>query len=255
MHKLQLQPRPEEVPVSEANVVAAEATDRLEKDQYERGKKLRETTGVITEEEFISREKAFEKAEAELTLARASLALLKAGAWKADIDIAVAAVEQAKAQVDQAKVALDLLLIRAPVDGTILQINVRPGEFISMLAGQSLVLMGNTSPLHVRVNIDEEDLPRLPRNAPAQAKIRGNILQQEISLTFVRVEPYVVPKVSLTGINTERVDTLVVQVIYAVDPNSPLVKEHKVLVGQLVDVFIDTRPSNSSGLDVSSPKR
>ena len=31
--------------------------------------------------------------------------------------------------------------------------------------------------------------------------------------------------------------------IYALDPNNRLVREKKVLVGQLVDVFIDTRPA------------
>ncbi len=60
-------------------------------------------------------------------------------------------------------------------------------------------------------------------------------------LTFVRLEPYVVPKVSMTGINVERVDTRVVQVIYALDPANRLVREKKVLVGQLLDVFIDAR--------------
>lgn len=50
---------------------------------------------------------------------------------------------------------------------------------------------------------------------------------------------------SLTGVNTERVDTRVVQVIYANDPNHHLVKEKKLLMGQLLDVFIDTRPGKS----------
>lgn len=55
----------------------------------------------------------------------------------------------------------------------------------------------------------------------------------------MRLESYVVPKVSLTGSNTERVDTRVAQLIYALDPQQRLVREKKVLVGQLVDVFID----------------
>jgi hypothetical protein len=45
----------------------------------------------------------------------------------------------------------------------------------------------------------------------------GDARQEAIPLRFVRLEPYVVPKVSLTGINVERVDTRVVQVIYAVE--------------------------------------
>lgn len=72
-------------------------------------------------------------------------------------------------------------------------------------------------------------------------------------MKFVRLEPYVVPKTSLTGINTERVDTRVVQVIYAVDPNNRLVQEKKFLVGQLVDVFIDARPTAQSSKAPGTP--
>jgi hypothetical protein len=71
--------------------------------------------------------------------------------------------------------------------------------------------------------------------------VRGDARQREIPLRFVRREPFVVPKVSLTGINVERVDTRVVQLIYAVAADHELVRDHKLLVGQLVDVFIDTR--------------
>jgi HlyD family secretion protein len=144
-------------------------------------------------------------------------------------------------QVEQDKTTLELLQVRAPVDGTILQVNIRPGEYVSTMGSQVLVSMGNLSPLHVRVSVDEEDIPRLKLNGSARAKIRGDVAQEAIPMYFVRTEPYVVPKVSLTGLNTERVDTRVVQLIYAISPDNKLVKEKKVLVGQLVDVFIDAR--------------
>ena len=191
------------------------------------------------------RNSSFQVSSAQLALAKANLLLLKAGAWEADKAIARANVEQAASQVVQAKTTLQLLEIRAPTDGTILQVNVRPGEYVTTFGGQSLIVMGNLSPLHVRVSVDEEDLPRLRLNAPARAKIRGDVRQEELSLSFVRLEPYIVPKTSLTGVNAERVDTRVVQLIYALAPNSRLVKENKVLVGQLLDVFIDTGTSGT----------
>jgi multidrug resistance efflux pump len=245
LRRLKLQPRPEEVPVSEAQVQVAEANLRQLEDQYERARKLL-GTGAVAQQDFVTSQQASQSARAQLALAKANLALLKAGAWEPDQAIAAANVEQARAQVEQARTTLDLLQVRAPVDGTILQVNVRPGEYVSTFGGQSLILMGNLQPLHVRVNVDEEDLPRLRLHAPARAKVRGDARQEEVALTFVRLEPYVVPKTSLTGVNTERVDTRVVQVIYAVDPRSRLVREQKVLVGQLVDVFIDTRPARQS---------
>jgi multidrug efflux pump subunit AcrA (membrane-fusion protein) len=240
LRRLQLQPRLEEVPPSEAQVQVAEASFRQAQDQRDRGRTLL-ATKAISEQDMVTLEQSCQSARAQLRLARANLALLKAGAWKPDKDIAAANVAQAQAQVDQDLTQLALLEIRAPVDGTILQINTRPGEYVSTMSGQSLILMGNLHPLHVRVNVDEEDLPRLKWNAPARAKVRGDVRQREIPLRFVRLEPYIVPKVSLTGINVERVDTRVVQLIYAADSENELVREKKVLVGQLLDVFIDTR--------------
>ena len=96
-----------------------------------------------------------------------------------------------------------------------------------------MILMGDLHPLHVRVDIDEHDAPRFRPGAPARASLRGKP-EVQYPLRFVRVEPYVVPKKSLTGDNTERVDTRVLQVIYALD-----VGDRPIYVGQQLDVFID----------------
>jgi multidrug resistance efflux pump len=247
LRQLELQPRPETVPPSEAQMRAAEANLKEQKDLYDRGKRMF-PPGAIAEQDFVTLELAYKQSKAQFELAKSNFDLLKAGAWDADKAIAAANVGQARARVEQDEVQLELLVVRAPVDGTILQVNVRPGEYVTTLGSQSLILMGNLTPLHVRVNVDEEDLPRLKLYAAAHAKIRGNPRQDEtVPLTFVRLEPYIVPKVSLTGINVERVDTRVVQVIYAADPNCDAVREKRFLVGQIVDVYIDTRGSDDSG--------
>ena len=114
-----------------------------------------------------------------------------------------------------------------------LKVNVRIGEFVS--AGplsDALVLLGNDRPLHVRVQIDENDVWRLNTSAPAEAVVRGN-RDLRFPLTFVRVEPYVLPKRSLTGERTERTDTRVLEVIYSFEPG-----DRPVYIGQQVDVFI-----------------
>jgi HlyD family secretion protein len=244
LRELEMQPRPETVPPSEALVKAAEATSKQQKDEFDRTKDAF-AKGAASPETLVSAEQTFYNGVAQLTQAKANLILLKAGAWEADKTVAQAAVNTAKAQVDQDKTTLEMLQVRAPSDGTILQINVRLGEYVSVstAGSQALVMMGNLSPLHVRVSVDEEDIPRLKLAGRARAKIRGEVTQEAIPMYFVRVEPYVVPKVSLTGLNTERVDTRVVQVVYAIDANHKLVKEKKVLVGQLVDVFVDARPN------------
>ena len=67
---------------------------------------------------------------------------------------------------------------------------------------------------------------------------RGN-LQEKYLLEFVRIEPFVVPKKSLSGSNSERVDTRVLQVIYELDPTDRL----PLFVGQQVEVFIEAEPT------------
>jgi hypothetical protein len=99
------------------------------------------------------------------------------------------------------------------------------------------------------VDIDEHDIPRFVRGAAAVASLRG-APGQKYPLTFVRVEPYVIPKRSLTGDNTERVDTRVLQVIYSLKPEGK-----PIYVGQQLDVFLDvgqdekTPPPQSSGME------
>ena len=62
------------------------------------------------------------------------------------------------------------------------------------------------------------------------------------------VEPFVVPKKSLTGDNSERVDTRVLQVIYECDPapDGAADDARRLFVGQQVDVSIEApeRPSS-----------
>ena len=58
-------------------------------------------------------------------------------------------------------------------------------------------------------------------------------------LDFVRLEPYVVPKKSLTGDSSERVDTRVLQVIFAFERG-----DLPIFVGQQMDVFIDAPDRN-----------
>ncbi len=185
-------------------------------DQLRRGQKLREE-GVITEEEINRRLFAAERAKAELVSAESQ-------------------VEAATAQRDLAQTTLDLLTIRAPSDGLILQINVRPGEFASASKTEEPLLLLNTGGddrLQVRADIDEQTAIDFTPGTSASGAIKGRS-DWTIPLSFVRVEPYVVPKRSLTGDSFERVDTRVLQVIYEFDrPKFPI------YVGQQVDVFID----------------
>lgn len=56
-----------------------------------------------------------------------------------------------------AEAALDNLILRAPIDATVLQINTRVGEFTSPSSAQPLLVLGDISKLRVRAEIDERD--------------------------------------------------------------------------------------------------
>lgn len=238
--RLEAEPRKEKIPVQVAQVNEAKAAVIRETDAL---KRTEETFArkVTTEQELIARREALAGAQAALERRQADLQLLEAGSWQYDRDVAAAAVDRAQAEVDRIEIDLDRLIVRSLVAGRVLQVNVRPGEFVGTPPNQPLVILGNIDRLHVRVDIDEYDIPRFHEGLPAVAVPRGN-LQQRYPLEFVRVEPFVVPKKSLTGDNTERVDTRVLQVIYEFDPTG----RPPLYVGQQVEVFIDTPTGDAS---------
>ncbi|MBI5772270.1 MAG: efflux RND transporter periplasmic adaptor subunit [Verrucomicrobia bacterium] len=155
---------------------------------------------------------------------------------------AEAQLAQARAELVAAETNLERLTVHAPVDGQVLQLKVHPGEYATTgVQPQPLLLLGSVTPLHVRVDVDENEAWRVRASAGAVGYLRGN---KTISkpLIFVRFEPYVVPKKSLTGESTERVDTRVLQVVFSFDRG-----EQPIFIGQQMDVFIDAGESKLNG--------
>ena len=150
-----------------------------------------------------------------------------------DVSILDAALAVAKAQVEQIEAEIERHIIRAPVDGRVLQINTHLGEFAqSGAVNPPVMLFGDDSRLHIRVNVDENDAWRVQTTAPAMAYVPGNP-ELKTSLRFERIDLYVVPKTSLTGTSTERTDTRILQVIYSFD-HAAL----PVYIGQRMNVFV-----------------
>ena len=143
-----------------------------------------------------------------------------------------AKVDEAVAQLDQAFTTKERLTIRAPIDGQILHVNVRPGEFAQAgVLAEPLIRMGDMSTRHVRVEIDEENASNILPSSQAIGYRRGDT-KNRIKLTFVRFEPYVRPKQNLAVVG-QRVDTRVFQVIYALEPTN-----NSCYVGEQMDVYI-----------------
>ncbi len=236
LEKVQSSPRPEDVPVYEAKLNAAQAALLDAQAQWKLYDGIADGRAV-SRDEVNKRRFAVQLQEANVKLAEADLSELKAGAWKPDIEIAKGDVASAEAQLKATETDIERRTVRALVDGTILQLNARPGEFAFAGVNQTpLMLLGNTQILHVRVDVDENDAWRLEPGAPAEAFVRGN-RTLHAPIEFVRVEPYVLPKKSLTGDSTERVDTRVLQVLYRFKRRAL-----PVFVGQQMDVFVKAPP-------------
>jgi multidrug efflux pump subunit AcrA (membrane-fusion protein) len=226
-------PRAEDIPPAEARVTEAQSL-LADAEENLRLAQAVEDRRAISAEELSRRQFAVAGARARLATAEAELLRIKAGAFAPEIAIAKARVQEAKAHRELARTELDRLTIKAPVTGKILARNLYAGEFaVAGPTDDPLLLIGETDTLYVRVDIDENDAWRFSNSAPAKAYLRGN-KEFFAPITYVRTEPYVVPKRSLTGEATERVDTRVLQILYSF-PATAL----PVQVGQLMDVYVE----------------
>ena len=172
---------------------------------------------------------------ARLAEAQSELAKLMKGTYPEDLAVAVAEAKVADADVGMLQTDLAQSEVKAPIDGTVLRVNARAGEFAA--AGtlrEGLVVMGQLTPLHIRVDVDELDAWRFDPKGKAVAVLRGGKIV-EFPIEYVRTVPVVIPKRTLTGENSERIDTRVMEMIYRFQQDNP-----QVLPGQLLDVYIDS---------------
>jgi HlyD family secretion protein len=234
LEKLAASPRPEEIPPAEARVREAEAQLSDVQIQLQLMESVRDKRAIRVED-LERRRRAVQVAEAKVEEERSALRLLRAGTWSKDLEVAKAEVAQAASQVERVRTDLERLTVTSPITGEILQCKVRAGEYGS--AGplaQPLMLLGSVDQLNVRADVDERDAARVKSAAAVVASVRGDA-RKKFALRFVRVEPFVIPKKNLTNDGTERVDTRVMQVIYALEKGAP------VLPGQQMDVMIEAK--------------
>lgn len=147
---------------------------------------------------------------------------------------ASAQAQAAEAKMKQTAVMLARLTVPAPRDGTVLQVNIRAGEYAGIAPKVPAILLGDTDEFQIRCDIDEQNAPRVRPGQRAVAYVKGDT-KRSLPLSFDRIEPYIIPKASLTGASTERVDTRVLQVIYKL----PRPADVTLYAGQQVDVFIE----------------
>ncbi len=156
------------------------------------------------------------------------------------VQVRLAERDQARASIGDAQTQLRLHQVVAPISGTILQMRARPGQpAVADGNGDALITMGQTNPLHIRVDIDETDVARVDIGAPALINPRG-LATRRVTAQFVRAEPLILPKRSLTNSANERVDVRVLQIIYRLPDTAG-----GFFAGQQVDAFVPARKANA----------
>lgn len=198
------------------SIAAAQTALQVAQNQYALYQSV-DDARAVSQQEVITRRDAVANARAELA-------------------VAAAQARQAEAQLAQARVELDRHTVRAPAAMEVLQVDTRAGEFAGTQGSASVLMrLGATKPLHIRLDIDENQIERLDMGKAAAISPRGDARRQ-VTATFVRSEPLIVPKVSLTNSATERVDVRVLQLIFALPDG-----ERGFFVGQQVDGFVPAK--------------
>lgn len=244
LEELRVQPRQENLEVAKAQVESANASLKSAQDQLDKQKKSYELDPKsVSKDAMDNAENAVKVAKANLEVVRKQYALTKAGAWIYDIRNQEKQYNASSKAFMASNSLLAKYTINAPTDGVILSINAAVGSYISTQGaydtytqGSSPVLVMGSSHAYIAVRcyIDEILVHRLPQGSQMKAQmfIRGTDIS--IPLEYVRVQPYVSPKIELSNQRAERVDVRVLPVIFRFERP----KNISLYPGQLVDVYI-----------------
>jgi HlyD family secretion protein len=247
LQELRAQPRKETLEIAKAQVDQATANVKAARDQYD--KRLASYNidpKSISKDVLDTAKDAVLQADAGLEVAVRQYELTKAGAWSYDIANQQKLADAATQAYKAANALLQKYAIKAPRDGVVLSVNASVGGYVSSQgaydsytqgADPAIVMGTNQDYLAVRCYVDEILVSRLPApaNIRAEMSIRGTDIK--VPLEFVRVQPYVSPKIQLSNQRQEKVDLRVLPVIFRF-PKKDL---GMVYPGQQVDVYIGSK--------------
>jgi HlyD family secretion protein len=204
-----------------ADAASARSRSDLSDNALERMEKLFKG-GAATQEELDKARLTLAADKQTTRAAEARARAMVAGSRSEDIAAARAAMISAEARLAQAKATLERREIRAPYAGEILQVKARAGEYYTPGASEAPVVLGDTSRLRVRMDVDERDIGRVALGQPAYAvadafpgaKYTGKVT--EIGRRMGR-------KNVRTDDPTERIDTKILEVVIDLDDPGKLV--------------------------------
>ncbi len=244
LEELRAQPRKETLEVARAQLEMAQASLKNMQDQLDKQQRSYDIAPESVSKDALDNAVNGQRvARANLDVVSRQYELTKAGAWVFDVRNQEKQAEALTKAYAASSALLAKYLIKAPIDGVVMSVNATVGSYTSPQGGYDtytqgfgpVVVMGTSKgTLAVRCYIDEILIPRLPPadKLEAQMFIRGT--STKIPLEFVRVQPYVSPKIQLSDQRQEKVDLRVLPIIFRFQPPAGA----QVFPGELVDVYI-----------------
>ena len=143
----------------------------------------------------------------------------------------------ARGELLAAQAAVEKMIIRAPINGSILQVNGKSGELASPSTPQPLVLLGNVSALRVRAELDERDIEKIKLGQAVLVRPAA-FPGREIAGTVSSIAPLVEAGRNNSLGQRNMTDVDVVEVLVDLGEPGPLA------VGMKVDVYF--RPDSAA---------
>lgn len=225
--------RKEDVEAIVADTEGARARAQLSRDSLVRTEKLAQG-GAATPDELDRARRQTDADQRALESSEAKRQAALAGSRSEDVAQAKAKAMGAAARRDQAQAQLDRLTVRAPIAGVILQLKYRAGEYYAP-SGDPLAVMGDTSVLRVRMDVDERDVARVAMRRAAFATSTA-FPGKRFNGKVVEVGKRMGRKNIRTDDPVERIDTKILEVVIQLDDKDTLVP------GLRVVGYIATQP-------------
>jgi multidrug resistance efflux pump len=218
--------RPEELAAITSETESARARAALSQGVLSRLEAAASGGGATVDEV----ERARQQAEADRAAADTAASRQLAGhsGRREDVLVAMAQLRVAEAQRAQAQAELDRLRIVAPIDGQILEVHNRIGEYVSPSGAEPLVVMGDTTRLRVRVDVDERDIARVAMGAHTLVTAEA-FGERQFPGHIVEIGHRMGRKNVRTDEPTERIDTKILEVVVELDDGTGLVPGLRVM--------------------------
>ncbi|WP_373480450.1 HlyD family efflux transporter periplasmic adaptor subunit [Geminocystis sp.] len=135
-----------------------------------------------------------------------------------DVIQSQAQINKAMALVKQADIELDLTLIKAPSDGTILEIMAREGENVDNATG--VVEMANTTQMVAIAEVYESDVSKIKLGQETTIKSDNNSFNETLKGKVIEISSKIGKKDVLETDPAASVDARVVEVKIAINPEN-----------------------------------